>query len=286
MISARVIADSVNPDGHRITSFILTYPRFIHSELMTHRLLSRNAASSRAIPVKKMLDAIINETAGPVWWGMNQKGMQAAQELPPFQKWLAQQVWRLSMLSQVVFARCMNSIGVHKQITNRLVEPFAHMTTLVTATEYGNFFNLRCHPDAQPEFQELAYQMLEAYQQSEPRHLGYGEWHLPFADKYADDLTESQLLKIATARAARVSYLNFEGDIDHEKDYDLHDRLAKSGHWSPFEHAAMSHPMSNWMGNFRGWLPYRKKCFAQQEHQVKFNPEELWKRRDKTNHLA
>jgi thymidylate synthase ThyX len=259
-IQARIVADSANPSGDRITSFVLVYPRFIHSEVMTHRAFSRNAASSRAIPVEKMISNITANPAGPIFWGMNQKGMQASQEATPEVQAIAVKLWNLAMQEAVVRARQLLDLGIHKQIANRLLEPFAHMTTLVTATDFGNFFNLRAHPDAQPEFQELAYQMLDCYEESSPRILDVGDWHLPFADQYIPEgLSIEQLLKISTARAARTSYVNFEGDFAHEKDYDLHDRLATSGHWSPFEHPACAMSYSVRSGNFVGWFQYRKK---------------------------
>lgn len=258
MIEARIIADSVSPAGSRLTTFVLTYPRFIHSEVMTHRMFSRNAASSRAIPIKRMLSSIKTDPAMPVHWGGNGKGMQAHGELSGFRKWFAVRIWLLSMRLACFMVWCLNKLGLHKQVANRITEPWAHMTTIVTATEWKNFFSLRAHPDAQPEFQELAYQMLEAYLSNEPKQLKDGEWHLPFADKYADDLSVPQLVKITTARCARVSYKTFEGDIDHEKDYDLHDKLLTSGHLSPFEHAAQAGQSDRFSGNLRGFVQYRK----------------------------
>lgn len=271
MISAKIIADSVNPAGDRLVSFIITYPRFVLAEINTHRMLSRNSASSRAIPVGKMLAAVLHGPAGPVVWGKNQSGMQAAAELEGWRLWAAKKLWKLSSLTQVGFAWLLNKLGVHKQITNRLIEPFATMTTLVSGTEWGNFFNLRAHRDAQPEFQELAYSMLQAYVDSVPSPLQAGQWHLPFAGRYTHEgLSEAQLLKIATARAARLSYLTFDNEISHEKDYDLHDRLLASGHMSPFEHAARALGESRWCGNFRGFFQYRKTL--PRENRVEFDP--------------
>lgn len=224
--------------------------------------------------------AILDEPAEPVFWGANQKGMQASEELSGWRLWLAKRLWRLSSLTQTGFAWLMSKLGAHKQIVNRITEPFAHITVLATATEWGNFFNLRAHKDAQPEFQHLAYEMLTAYTTSEPKVLKAGEWHLPFADRYlGEGLTEEQLLKIVTARAARLSYLNFDGDIDHNKDYDLHDKLVASGHWSPFEHAARALTDPVWVGNFRGYFQYRK--LFPKENQREFLADELFARRRK-----
>jgi hypothetical protein len=223
-------------------------------------MLSRNAASSRAIPLKKMIERIEKEPAMPVYWGAEQKGMQSGLELDEFQKVAAKDVWMRACRSAIDFARAMGECGVHKSISNRILEPFAHMTTLATATEWVNFFNLRAHKDAQPEFQVLAYAMLDAYEKNDPVMKKSGEWHLPFADKYlSEGLDEFQLCKISTARSARTSYLTMEGEIDHAKDYDLCDRLAGSrpGHWSPFEHPAQCTPGVT-EGNFQGWTQYRK----------------------------
>lgn len=288
MIKASIVADSISQHGYRIITYLLTYPRFIHAEIMTHRALSRNAVSSRATPIEKMIARIEQEPAKPFYWGKNQKGMQAGEELSEEQRKLALKIWHLSSKRQIKYARMLSKLGVHKQIVNRLVEPFAHITTLVTATEWGNFFNLRAHPDAQPEFQELAYQMLELHSEHKPQLKGTGEWHLPFADRYiVEGLSLSQLLKITTARAARLSYWSFEGDIDHDKDYDLHDRLVSSGHWSPFEHAAccMSYDEiladlldgRKLQSNFTGWFSYRKTF--QNENQNTFNAEQLLNKR-------
>ena len=262
MIEAKIIADSVNPVGDRLTTFVCTYPRFIHSEVMTHRMFSRNAASSRAIPVKKMMERIRKNPAMPVTWGKNQKGMQADAVLSADEQDRAKRAWGHACEEALFWAEQLVEIGVHKQIANRLLEPFAHMTTIITATDWGNFFNLRAHKDAQPEFQELAFQMLVAYRDGKPTPKRNGEWHLPFADQYlAEGLTTDQLLKISTARCCRVSYLNFEGNIDHEKDYELHDDSVVKGHWSPFEHQAQSVGYRGArFGNFRGWSQYRK-CF-------------------------
>ena len=301
MIHAKILLDSVNPAGDRITSWVLTYPRFFHSELMTHRCFSRNAASSRAIPVKKMIEEVKNSAAMPIFWGKNQSGMQAKEELDDIvkdkqifvspvgnsvdptklavtAKHAAKHEWLAARDSAIKHAEKMLELGLHKQIANRILEPFMHMTVILTGTEFENFFALRAHPDAQPEFQDLAYKMLQMYQDNSPNKLKEGEWHIPFGDKLdntrllpiatsgqaamfvdeVEDRMELLKLKIATARCARVSYLNFEGKDDYIKDIELHDILANSGHWSPFEHCAQAMAKSEYSGNFKGWTQYRK----------------------------
>lgn len=282
MISARIICDSVNPAGERIITYILKYPRFIHSEIMTHRMFSRNAASSRAIPILKMIFSVWNEPAMPISWGVNCKGMQAKAELTGWQRTLCIFAWLVASKFACAFSYVLFKLGAHKQIANRVTEPWAHMETLVTSTEWGNFFNLRAHPDAQPEFRELALQMLEAYVQSVPKRLGWGEWHLPFADAYLDEgITEDELIKIVSARAARTSYKNFEGNIDHQKDYELTDGLVKSKHMSPLEHAAMAgNPSEEQRSNFTGYIQYRKLISG--ENQKEFDPYELLRKNGRT----
>ena len=282
MISARILADSVNVCGNRLTTCLCKYPRFIHSEVLTHRDKSRNSASSRAIPVKKMLGLVISEPAFPEFWGENQAGMQARNELPPHKIWLAKALWRLSSYSQVGFAWLMSKVGVHKQITNRLVECFSHMTVVISGTEWGNFFNLRAHTDAQPEFQILARRMLEQYVESKPKLLQPGDWHLPFSDEYLPaNFPLADKLVVTTARCARTSYLTFDGDFSLDKDRSLHNRLMESGHWSPFEHAARAESKPIHSGNFIGFLQYRK-LFSNENRSV-FDPAKLlaqWENRD------
>jgi thymidylate synthase ThyX len=267
MITAEIIKDSLNThSGNRITTFILTYPRFIHSELMTHRTFSRNAASSRAIPVEKMMDAIWDNPAVPVEWGTTQKGMQAGPPLAPELETLAKELWWDGLANTMGIVKELLRLGLHKQIANRLLEPWAHMTTLVTATEYGNFFRLRAHPDAQPEFQELAFTMLDLYLQHEPIRMEPGEYHIPFDPGEEVDLRSR--LAVATARAARISYTTHDGDHSVESDVKLHDRLLASGHMSPFEHAAQAHssPFARQWANFRGWVPYRSMVDDPRKH--------------------
>lgn len=259
MIKAEIVADSVGTHGCRITSFVLTYPRFIHAEVMTHRAFSRNAASSRAIPVQKMIDDVNQHPARPIHWGRNQKGMQAHDALDTATAEQAIRLWDNAAREAVATVKKLLDLGVHKQVANRILEPFTHMVTLVTATDLHNFFALRAHADAQPEFHALAFSMLEAYHvNSTPQLVKPGEWHVPFAGELTGGLRIDQRLKIATARAARVSYRTFGGEIDPEADFALHDRLKDSGHWSPFEHSAQCLDSPRRSGNFTGWDQYRK----------------------------
>lgn len=251
--TAIILADSINPASNRVTTFLLTYPRFIHSEVLTHRSLSRNAASSRAIPIEKVIEQVRTNPARPVRWGLNGKGMQDHGVMTDSDA--AEAAWRASASAAMSSAYHLQSLGLHKQIVNRVLEPFMWMTTLVTATEWENFFSLRVHKDAQPEFQHLAYQMLKTYLDHTPVKKEWGDWHIPYGDRMPDGLDNETRLKIATARAARVSYLTMDGSIDIAKDISLHDSLSQNGHWSPFEHACQAFAPAK--GNFVGWTQYR-----------------------------
>jgi thymidylate synthase ThyX len=267
MIQARVILDSISNRDARLTTFVLTYPRIILAEVNTHKMLSKNTASSRAIPSVKMIKDVKENPFIPVYWGKNQSGMQASQELDKDEQLRALDLWLRARDNAVEIAESMLSLGLHKQIANRILEPWCWVTSIVTGTDWENFFALRAHKDAQPEFRVLAEKMLEVYNESEPTYLKQGEWHTPFADKYAETLSQEDRLRVATARCARVSYVNFEGEIDHKKDFDLHDSLLKSGHMSPFEHCAT--PMTfttGYSGNLNGWIQYRKTFPAPAEN--------------------
>ena len=279
--SAKVLCDSLNPavdttlarlDASRLTTMEFTYPRCIHSELMTHRLFSRSSASSRAIPVKKMLDDIREDPFVPISWGKNQKGMQAGEELSPETVAECKQRWLFAMEDAVYHASQLEYAGLHKQIVNRIVEPWMWITVIVTGVDlaWENFFSLRCHKDAEPHMQEIAYMAREAYDGSNPDVLFLEDDHAPLTDigDYAIDENgdpvrsiagRMELRKISTGRCARVSYLTHDGRRDIAEDIALHDRLLKDRHFSPFEHVATATTTTQLGGNFGPrWIQYRK----------------------------
>ena len=265
-ITARIVLDSISPKGKRLTTFSLEYPRFIHAELMTHRVFSRNASSSRAIPVKKMIERVKNDPAMPIHWGANMPGMQANEELGLTSKALCQAYWLKARDFAVEQAEAMLAVGLHKQVANRILEPWSHIAVLVSATEFGNFYNLRYHKDAQPEIRVLATEMLAAEKASAPMLLHPGEWHLPYimSDEWSQFDLET-LKKMSAARCARVSYLNHEGkNPTLEEDMKLFERLMAGfpKHASPTEHQATpSKPSifpSKFWGNYQGWDQFRK----------------------------
>ena len=293
--SCKIIADSLTPQGNRLVTYKVTYPRIIHAEMCRHRMLSRNTASSRAIPFKKMVEDVEKNPFIPIAWQKNHKGMQGSEYLEinpnvfgPVNGWLE------ARNKAVELAKYLNELDVTKQLCNRLLEPFVWTTELITGTEWDNFFELRCpsyydgetvhrsrkdyliknDPDrnktyseeyfravnesqAEIHIQKIAEMMWDSYNESKPKELQAGEWHIPYGDKIGiEDCFKAQpysnksdngfdyyievATKIATARCARISYetLGDNPKIDYEADIKLHDRLLKDKHLSPFEHCA------------------------------------------------
>lgn len=323
MIKAQIIQDSISEEGNRITTYVLTYPRIIHSELMTHRVFSRNSASSRAIPFEKMVKMVEENPFTPMAWQKSHKGMQGSEYITDKLEILnCENMWLLARDQAVDSAKRLHSVSnVTKQLCNRLLEPFLYHTVILTATDFEGFFNLRCpqhdlgdgkfHKSKEDALQyvkevmgldildglfltkldwlnsnkgqseihmmDLSEKMYDAYNQSVPRVLAEGQWHIPFGDnihidgvqgirftlqdgstKYCEaKWVTDEKIKIATARCARISYGTFEGKIDYEADIRLHDRLIKSGHYSPTEHCALNQGDSKYYANFKGWKQYR-----------------------------
>ena len=292
-ITAKVIADSISEEGKRLTTLQLVYPRFIHAELMTHRVFSRNASSSRAIPVKKVIDMVRNEPAMPIHWGLNQPGMQADEQLTGEALRCAKQLWLDAAENAAEIAESMMEVGLHKQVANRILEPFQHINVVLTATEFDNWNELRRHKDAQPEIQHLATEMAIQMDRSTPKLLQHGEWHLPYVTE--DDLERikaslqgailpavcgsfetavaNRAASVSAARCCRVSYLKHDGTASSiEEDLALCDKLAGARpiHASPFEHQATPDGRRAWAGapdswnyqnlhgNFVGWIQHRK----------------------------
>jgi len=295
-IKATVIAHSKSAiNGKEIITMELEYPRFIHGEFMTHRMFSRNAASSRAIPVSKMIEQVRTSPAQPVHWGKNQPGMQAKEELEGNVKFTVEQEWKRVAGYSAQCASVMNNLGAHKQIVNRILEPFQTMKTVVTATEWENFYWLRNHEDAQPEIRRLAEVMLEAVSYSSAVTLEAGDWHTPYFNgafgtgcwiSKADTDSLEDALAISSSCCAQVSYRLLDDSI--EKARMVYKRLVESSpvHASPFEHQAspmgttsglygfnndevphdywedgVTHMDSGykfWSGNFQGWIQHRQ----------------------------
>lgn len=252
---AKLILDSVGPNGARATTFELSMPRIVLAEFNTHRMFSRNAASSRAIPVEKLLKRIEEDPMLPVWWGKNQSGMQASEELTGEARKNAEEIWLGARDTAVETARLLASpsVNLHKQISNRIVEPWMFTTVICTATEWDNAWALRVDPAAQPEFERTMHMAYDAYRSSVPRSLKSGEWHLPYVTGYDEPElrenghTEDELCLISIGRCARVSYLTHDGQRDPKADIALpKSRLIPSGHMSPTEHPLQAMTASEW----------------------------------------
>ena len=283
-----VLAYSKSEHDVMAVSFYLMYPRFIHSEMMTHKDFSRSAASSRAIPVAKMLSQVWNKPAMPVHWGANIAGMQAKSELLGWKRRVAINLWMLAGKTACVFAWFLNKVKLHKQVANRILEPWQLMYVTLTTSKLANFFNLRIHPDAQPEICYLASLMQLRFKGTPSKLLKHGEWHLPWitsrdiidANEIAFNLcipAQEILKRASTARCARSSYGTFTGERSLIKDLELYDKLIvmKPVHASPAEHQVTPDTIkeviygkdsieSIWNqpklhGNMFGWIQHRKQ---------------------------
>lgn len=272
IITAKVIEDSVHPDtGSRLTTFLICYPKFIHGDFMTHRAFARNASSSRAEPSAKRREAIRKHMAIPVAWGENKPGMQAGAALPAWITALCQAVWILTGHVALLASATLDRLHVHKQVVNRIVEPWSHITVVVTSTDegYANFYALRDHEAADPTIQVLARRMLEVHADSVPRKLAFGQMHLPFVtDEERETLPLVNQIQISVARCARTSYNTFDGRSSLPKDIALVCRLldAKPMHASPTEHQASALLPGKRCGCFgpsSGWQQYRKTLIGE-----------------------
>lgn len=277
-IDVKVIADSINPDtGKRITTLAIKIPRIILSEHNTHRSLSRNFSSSRAIPAKKLRKEAWEHPFVPIYWGANKSGMSADQQLTGFNLSMAKFSWKLAGKFAVMFHKMMEIVGVHKQTCNRIIEPWMSVVGTITSTEWDNFLRLRYDRNAQPEIIVLAKKIHDAIKASEPTVPENGI-HLPFIDEEERrTFPIDQLIKISVARCCRTSYANCLGKKSQpEEDIKLYHRLLGNGHFSPFEHIALipnhgrvaKELQYDLQRNFRGW--YQLRAFIQPESNTKY----------------
>jgi hypothetical protein len=258
MYEARILADSRAPNDALLTTLLVTLPRIVLAEFNTHRMLSRNSASSRAIPVEKRIAAVRANPFVPDAFGANQRGMQAGAALGYGEQEQARDFWLNACNEACRNAEELAALGVYKQWANRLIEPYSWHTIVVSATEWENFYNLRCHPDAQPEIRKAAELMRAAMNESEPREVPVGGWHLPFVTDDERREKGTDWIKVSVGRCARVSYLTHDGIRDPAADVALCDRLHASGHMSPMEHVATPHRHPVRVGNLTGWVQWRK----------------------------
>lgn len=296
-MQVEVILASKGPDQKPIYTIRMRYPRIIHGEIMTHRVFSRNARSSRAVPVKTMLNEVQTTPFVPWHWGANQKGMQAAEECDEevlvnwdheigFEDWCCRsEAWAEASDHAMRIAEAFMDAGYHKQIVNRLLEPFSWIDVLITSTNWDNFLWLRDHKDAEPHIQDLARLVRQAINEAEIQELEPGQWHLPYIDEITFDWLDDtdsderkdsmleQLMKISAARCARISYKPFDGDSSYEKELARYDMLVSSDrvHASPTEHQATPDRLINMEIN-QGWA-FPKKTLGWAEPQLHGNLE-------------
>lgn len=276
-IKAKIIADSINAyTGVRLTTYEVESYRPILAELNTHRVFSRNAESSRAVPVMKMISKVWNDPYMPIWWGKNQAGMQAKEELTGFRLTLAKFAWVAASKIACISAYALSKVGMHKQLTNRLIESWMITKGVISTTEDSNWFELRMHKDAQPEIKALAEAMFKAKSQSTPKILYRNQWHLPYVktaedgvgefssqqcyDEIGNKISLDLAKKISASCCAQVSYR--KNDPSVEKAESIFDKLinSKPRHFSPAEHQATPIQTQNreiFSANFRNWKQFR-----------------------------
>ena len=265
-IYAKIIADSVSPEGKRITTFEVSLPTYILAELNKHHAIVNSFASSRAIPCKKVREKVWKNPYMPVQFGVNQRGMRAYSDLEGWKEKTAQALWR--GLSKVACGThwLMEKIGLHKQVANRILEPWYCKVGVLTATEWDNFFKLRISEFAQPDFRKLATMMKEAMNNSTPKQLIEGDVHMPYVtNAELEKLGVENSIKVSVARCCRASYNNMLGKVSEpQEDVALFERALRDCHFSPFEHQAIV-PTSkvtiaekyNLQRGFRGWYQFR-----------------------------
>jgi hypothetical protein len=280
--TVKVIAASSHK-GMNVTTLELEYPRIIHSEMMTHREFSRNAASSRAIPVKTMISNIRKNMFVPIYWGKNQSGMQAKEELTGVRRFLAKSLWIIGGHINLLGATLLNAVGVHKQLANRNLEYISYMKTIVTSTSFDNFLALRDHEDAQPEIQAVAKKLKLALATTNREELNEGEWHTPYVEHHRNPdgklvyyasgrpVTTTIAKQLSVSCIAQVSYR--KADTSEDKALAIFDKLATSIpiHASPFESVLTPIVSGKFKGvtainiingdklsgNSKGWTQYR-----------------------------
>lgn len=274
-ITAKIIADSISEDNNRLTTFELRYPLMIHAEVMTHRIFSRNASSARAIPTKLLLEDIVRDTAMPLRWGLNGAGMQDHGEMSPEGQERMRSLWTQARDNAIATVNEMlaGEEKPHKQTVNRILAPFMHINVVLTSCNFSNFFALRRHKDADPTVYGLADAMWTEYKASYPVFKKYKDWHLPYITQEELDTSDDiwDLLKVSTARCARVSYKTRDSNklSVFEEDLKLYERLVGTHplHASPAEHQAYADQydigIDEWLskrahGNFTGWVQHRK----------------------------
>lgn len=286
--SVQTLKDSVSEERVRLRTVVATFPRMILPEVLTHRVFTRNTGSSRAVPVKRVLEQVKNNPAMPIHWGRNRPGMvadgecsesvflrQYVKEINAFNPYgtrmstvskvitrgfSSEEAWLEARDCAVEVAEAFDAAGYHKQVVNRLLEPFVWTPMIISSTYWQNFFNLRIAEDAQPEIRHIATMMEQEHAASIPSLVRFGQWHLPYITPHEEYLSSETLRKCSAARLARVSYNNHDGTApDLKKDFATFELVLNEGgslHGSCFEHIATPVPRYR-ENNFYGWMQWR-----------------------------
>lgn len=261
MFAAKILLDSKTADvglstaGYRLTTMEVTYPRIIHAERLRHRMFSASVASSRAIPVEKTLRQVETDPFIPYHWGAAQKGMQADNQIDADSRGEAIVEWLTARDNAVASARRMLDLGLHKQVINRVLEPFTWITEIISSTTWTNFFQLRIHPAAEPHIRLIAQMMRDALNASTPTLVPTGMWHMPMLREEDASLPPEVQRQVSVARCARISYLTHDGRRDISEDIRLYNQLVELRHFSPLESCAT--PAEGRHANFFGWQSLR-----------------------------
>lgn len=257
-IEARVVLDSISPDDYRLTTIECVYPRIIHAEVMTHRVFSRLSASSRAIPIQKMIDRVKEDPFIPKYIQSNQAGMSGGSDLSDIDRHNFVTRWQDSSLVAVRMAEAMAKTGAHKQLVNRVLEPYLWHKVAISSTEWDNFFRQRLGDGVEPHMRELAMKIKDALDKSTPSCIWYGDWHLPYLRESDSSLTLEEKIKVSVARSARTSYGRANDEFTLESDLGVFQKMWDGYHPSPFEFVAHPVTIDCQTANYRGWKQLRR----------------------------
>ena len=250
-MEVKVLLDSVNPyTGTRLTTLHCVYPQFIHQQVLTHRMFSRNSSSLRAISFNRASEEF--EIVYPTWTE-EKKGMQGSLVTEEKSILSAESYLRCMHKDVLYWCKKMGDLGIHHQDINNYLRPFQNIHTVITATDFENFFQQRLHESTKPDMQQLAQLIYDALKESKPEQT---TWHTPLInDLLESTYTNKQLELISAARLARISY--FKWQDDPQKDLELAKKLIENNHPSPFEHVAFAQQDNEYYGNFKSWKQLR-----------------------------
>lgn len=265
-----MLAHSISEYGAEAITMRVVMPRIVLAEFNKHRKLASNTSSSRAIPIRKMIKHIKDNMFYPLYYGRNQSGMQAREELDGWRLYVVRKLWRFFGLAACNTALLFDKLGLHKQIANRIIETFSYVTVIFTGTDIKNFLMLRDHPDAQPEIHYVAQEIKNAYINSKPKLLRLGEWHLPLVTQTEKlELSLADQIILSAARCASTSYTTVDGkELTVDVARSIYLKLTNSNpiHASPFEHQLTPDKLTTIEYRFEGKKTLRKATVWMNPH--------------------